>query len=62
MSIVRDIFYFVELDRTAVIKVDIVTEEEALMIELRSDDLHWKWVLSLESRYEFITKLTFNSL
>ena len=62
MSIVRDIFYFVELDRTAVIKVDIVTEEEALMIELRSDDLHWKWVLSLESRYKFITKLSFNSL
>ena len=62
VSIAQELFCFVKLDSTAVIKVDISTEEETFMIQLRSEDLHWKWVLSLESRYEFNTELSLNSL
>ena len=47
----KDILYFVQLEEGASMRASVKSTENTTLLELRSEDSQWKWVLSMEIRY-----------
>lgn len=47
----KDLLYFVQLEEGASMRASVKSTENTTLLELRSEDSQWKWVLSMEIRY-----------